>query len=85
MAASGDTNTLLDWQLVMGRALGILCLHAEELRGAPLVDQWFFLERLGFPRDEAAKILGTTAESLRVSGARRKAQPTKTKTSPKAK
>lgn len=73
-----DNETLFDWTPVVGRSVGLLCLHAEELRGAPLVDQWLFLERLGFPRDEAARILGTSTESLRVSASKRKSQASKT-------
>jgi hypothetical protein len=67
----------IEWLPLVGRSMGLLCLHAEELRGAPLVDQWLLLERLGFPRDEAARILGTTAETLRVSTAQRKSRAKK--------
>lgn len=75
MPANNDST--FDWTPPVGRSLGLLCLHAEELRGAALVDQWLFLERLGFPRDEAARILGTSAESLRVATAKRKSQAAK--------
>lgn len=66
-----------DWQPVIGRALAMMCLHAEELRAAPLVDQWLFLEKLGVRREDAATLLSTTAESLRVSSSRRKSQTSK--------
>jgi hypothetical protein len=74
VVARGNSTDELDWQPVIARGIGLLCLHAEEMRGAPLVDQWLFLQRLGFPRDEAAVMLGTSSESLRVSTQRRKAQ-----------
>lgn len=67
-------NTSDDWVPVLGRSLALLTLHAEELRGAPLVDQWFFLERLGVPRNEAARILGTSDDSLRILAGRAKSR-----------
>lgn len=60
------------WAAVAARSLAIMCLRGEGLRDEPLVDQWLFLERLGVPRDEAALLLGTTSESLRVSAQKRK-------------
>lgn len=75
MPAKNDSP--IEWLPVVGRSMGLLCLHAEELRGAPLVDQWLFLERLGLPREEAARLLGTSAESLRVSTAKRNSQASK--------
>lgn len=72
MSRSGEGSAQVDWQPVVGRSLGLLCLHAEELRSAPLVEQWLLLERLGFERGDAARILNTTAETLRVSANRRK-------------
>lgn len=68
-----DASEATDWERVGGRALAVLCLHAEGLRSEPLVDQWLFLERLGLPRDDAANLLGTTSESLRVAVQKRKA------------
>jgi hypothetical protein len=35
----GDNDTQLDWLPMIGRSMALLCLHAEELRGALLVDQ----------------------------------------------
>ena len=66
-----------DWAPVTARALAVLALHAEGLRAAPLIEQWLFLERLGMGRAEAARVLGTSAESLRVM-ARRKTRRTAT-------
>lgn len=66
-----------DWMPVRGRSMAVLCLHAEDLRGSTLLDQWLFLDRLGLSRDEAARVLGTSAETLRVAAARRKTQESK--------
>lgn len=66
--------TPFDWMPVLGRSMAVLCLHAEDLRGATLLDQWLFLERLGLSREEAARVLGTSAETLRVAAAKRKTQ-----------
>ena len=68
-----DESQGSSWDAVSARSLAVLCLHAEGLRGEALVDQWLFLERLGVPRDDAAALLGTTSESLRVSVQKRKA------------
>ncbi len=67
------------WFAATAKATALLCLHAEGLRQEPLVDQWFFLERLGLSRDEAAELLGTTSESLRVSASKRKSTARKSK------
>lgn len=77
MPSSQESSQQPDWLPIIGRAMALLCLDAEELRSAPLVDQWFLLERLGVPRDEAAAILGTSTESLRVSVHQRKAKSAK--------
>lgn len=74
-----DASEATNWDAVSGRALAVLCLHAEGLRGEPLVDQWLFLERIGLPRDDSAAVLGTTSESLRVSVQKRKAAAKKAK------
>ena len=70
---SDEGSGTINWQAISGRALTLLCLHAEGLRSEPLVDQWLFLERLGLSREDAAALLGTTSESLRVSVQKRKA------------
>jgi len=55
-----------EWFGVIGRALAFLCLHAAELRDKELAVQAAFLQGLGLSRSEAAKMLGTSADSLRV-------------------
>ncbi len=59
-----DTDDV--WIAVIGRSLAFLSLHVAELRDKELAVQAGFLEGLGLPRREAAKILGTSEDSLRV-------------------
>lgn len=62
----GDSN----WTAVIARALALLCLKEEGLKGEDLARQALFLERLGISRKEAANLLGTSNDSLRVLMAR---------------
>jgi hypothetical protein len=82
--ANGDTSAGVDWQVLAGRFLALVCLRSEGLRDSPAVDQWLFLEKLGFPRDDAAVILGTSTDALRVGSSRRKAKKPATETAKKA-
>lgn len=58
--------TQFDWNPFIGRALAYLCLHFADLTGKTRLEQADFLMALGLPRNEAASVLGTTDESLRV-------------------
>lgn len=62
-----------DWQPFIGRALGYLCLHLADMRSRSVLEQAEFLMAFGLPRKEAATIVGSTDESLRVL-ARKKAK-----------
>jgi hypothetical protein len=55
-----------DWAAVSGRAQAYLCLHLSGLADAPMIERAAFLMRLGLPRADAAAILGTSDDSLRV-------------------
>jgi len=55
-----------DWQPFIGRSLGYLCLHLAEMRSRTVLEQAEFLMTLGLPRREAAIVVGSTDESLRV-------------------
>ena len=61
-----------DWLAVVGRALALMCLAEADLRDKDLVSQANFLKRLGLDRTEAAKVLATTAETIRVGQHRAK-------------
>ena len=62
-----------DWDPFIGRSLALVCLHLADMRSRTILDQAEFLMRLGLPRKEAALVLGSSDESLRVL-ARQKAK-----------
>lgn len=55
-----------DWQPFIGRVLAYLCLHLADMRSQGILRQAEFLMNLGLPRREAAVVVGSTDESLRV-------------------
>jgi hypothetical protein len=59
-----------DWAAVSARAQAFLCLHQAGLDDASMIEKAKFLMVLGLPRAEAAALLGSTDESLRVNLAR---------------
>jgi hypothetical protein len=69
----GTSTDEFDWQPFIGRALAYVCLHLAEMRSQTILDQAQFLMQLGLPRKEAAAVVGSTDESLRVL-ARQKAK-----------
>jgi hypothetical protein len=64
MATAPDRD--FDWEPFVGRSLAYLCLHLADMRSRTLLEQAEFLMRLGLPRREAAVVVGSTDESLRV-------------------
>jgi hypothetical protein len=50
----------------MGRSLAFLCLQNSEIKNRTVFEKAEFLSALGLPFADAAKMLGSTAESLRV-------------------
>lgn len=57
-------NDDAEWMPIVGRSLSYLCLIAAEMRDEPMLIQAHFLEGLGLPRREVAKILGTSVDSI---------------------
>jgi hypothetical protein len=55
-----------DWNPFVGRALAYLCLHFADLGKKSVLEQADFLMNLGLPRRDAAAVLGSSDESLRV-------------------
>jgi hypothetical protein len=55
-----------DWDPFIGRALGYLCLHLGDMRKQSVLEQAEFLMSFGLPRREAATIVGSTDDSVRV-------------------
>jgi len=51
---------------VIARSLAYLCLQNTEIKGRTILEKAEFLSALGLPFADAAKMLGSTAESLRV-------------------
>lgn len=62
--AFNQTEPESQWLAVIGKSLAFLCLSQAEMRDKDLVPQAVFLEGLGLSRADAAKMLGTTTNSL---------------------
>jgi hypothetical protein len=62
----------LNWIAVSARAQAYQALHLAQLADKPLVERATFLMTLGLSRAEAAGLLGSTDDSLRVQMARAK-------------
>lgn len=75
-AKQSDDET--EWLAVIGRSLAFLCLCEADLRDKELLPQASLLESLGLSRKDAATILGTTSESLRVTQHRARTSRRKT-------
>jgi hypothetical protein len=54
------------WLATIGRALAFLCLSAADLRDKGLAEQGALLEALGLSKKDAARLLGTSEDSLGV-------------------
>lgn len=54
-----------DWQAVIAKALAFLCLDKADLRSAKVAEQAAFLECLGLPRSDVARLLNSSEDSLR--------------------
>jgi len=66
MGNADKVNDQTDWMAVIARCLAFLCLDKADLRTETVGVQAQFLDRLGLNRHDAAKILNTSHESLRV-------------------
>ena len=56
-----------DWSAVAARCLAYLCLAHSDVQDKGLFERATLLMSFGLPRAEAAAILGSTDESLRVT------------------
>lgn len=61
-----------NWIAVSARAQAYQALHLAQLADKPLLERANFLMTLGLSRAEAASLLGSTDDSLRVQMARAK-------------
>jgi hypothetical protein len=67
-----DKDEEAKWLAVIAKSLAVLAMHRSELGNSEMMVQAEFLEGLGLPRSEVARMLGTTADSLRVMSSRKK-------------
>lgn len=81
---AADGADEFDWVPFIGHCVAILCLRATDMAERPLLDRAEYLMGLGLPRREAAAVLGSTDESLRVGFAKRAKRGAGAKTAPKA-
>jgi len=65
------TTDEFDWQPFIGRALGYMCLHLADMRSSSGLEQAEFLMSFGLPRREAAVMLGSSDDVLRVAANRK--------------
>jgi hypothetical protein len=72
MARTEAETQKTDWQAVIGRALAHLALTYGMPESSSVTEKAQFLIGLGLSRAEAASILGSTDNSLRVNLARKK-------------
>ena len=69
MASGNSGNPMSELEkvcTVIGRSLAFLCLQNSEAKSRTTLEKAEFLSGLGVPFADAAKMLGSTAESLRV-------------------
>src|SRR5262245_38280313 len=75
IAAASDEDIMgdlekFDWNPVIGRTLALVCLRLAGLDKSSLVERADFWMALGLPRREAAIVLHSTDDSLRVMQSR---------------
>ena len=61
----GETST--DWNEVIAKALAFLVVNSPEWKDKKVTERATFLMGLGLARKDAAAVLGSTDESLRVN------------------
>ena len=66
MQSPDNANDETKWMAIIARCLAFLCLDKADLRTEKVSAQAAFLKRLGLNRHDAAQILNTSADSLRV-------------------
>jgi hypothetical protein len=66
VASNTDIDNPAYWTSVVAKALAFLCLHQADLRKESIATQAKFLTGLGLSNTDAAGILGTTSETVRV-------------------
>jgi hypothetical protein len=67
VANKDEIGGLEYWTSIVAKALAYLCLHQADLRKEDIATQAQFLTGLGLSNADAAGIIGTTSETVRVS------------------
>jgi hypothetical protein len=62
-----QSDEAVEWDAVIARSLAYLCLHSSDVQGNGLLEEARFLMSLGLPRADAAALLGSSDNSLRVT------------------
>ena len=70
-SSAGESDPVAEQLTTIARSVAYLAMHAAELTNEDLATKVDFLERLGLSRADCARILETTAESIRVTMAQR--------------
>ena len=60
-----------DWQPFIARALAYLALDSADMGSSTTLERAEFLMKLGLPRKEAALVVGSSDESIRVLAAQK--------------
>jgi hypothetical protein len=66
MQAEDREKEQVDWLSVIARSLAFICLDKANLREKSVGEQAGFLQSSGLPRKDAANMLNTTVNSLKV-------------------
>jgi hypothetical protein len=78
-----EANPETDWSAVTARCLAYLCLQRSDVADKGVLERAMFLMNLGLPRSDAAALLGSTDDSMRVmlgsKGSTKKRTPKRTK------
>ena len=65
--ASPQTEKVTDWNEVIAKSLAFLVVNSADLRDKKVTEKATFLMSLGLARRDAAAVLGSTDDSLRVN------------------
>ncbi len=73
--ATQQTETGTNWNEVIAKALAYLVMKSDDLKGKNVTERATFLMSLGLSRKDAAELLGSSDESLRVLLGRTTSKP----------
>jgi hypothetical protein len=82
-AAASQDDTTSNWNEIIAKALAYLVMNSDDLKTKNVTERAKFLMGLGLRRKDAAALLGSSDESLRVLLARTGNNPLRAKASRK--